>query len=802
MSTMGRKVLTKFYDALQLLLALYAPRCKPGEQSNLRIREDKLLMVQKAVSAAFRDKRVGRVAREVIESMKYRSSRGVAEDLDSVDHSEIIRRMRTEFERQLNMEWDIPSQNTLFEILCDVFIHNVNDLNGLSLFQHDMNFEDSAGDVDEGEDDSMNDDDDDQKSDGRQPKRQRRRPRQRPQSTTYGELFALKINVSRWLENVIRDEVNSELRKCDADIERIKSGEFLENEDEDEKHEMEHDRNGQQSSAVTTRGPLSNVEQKEEINRLNEEKIFVLLTANRKQEAAKLALQCRDYRLATLIAQSGHFLATKERYQPFVDLREQINHWQKRKVWDTLTATRRSIYALMAGRYCEAVRVRKFSWFRCFGILMWWFLPLHYDVAQCIHTFNKNLEAQYGFPKPILTLSREMREIEHLHQRQRQELMASKPMGTPSASMFTADELKEEFPNDLCFDLLRAKCGMMEDDEFAIFNPRNTMPFRLEYVVQWVLHDLLVETQHVAVDEDRSGNICHSFIEQLERMGLWQWAIYVALFADKNKGHFGGKYDYERMAYLVLQRNINRPIPDGVNGADPLRADGHDGDGDVDVVMSRSGGGGQRRHPKYCKKSDFFYNNVLVKKKWIDRLDASIIEGLTFLVHIQVPEHWIIHCLAEYAESCSLWTVAFVSYKDCASWNKVHDILMAHLFMDWMFEDRIEEMLEKTLSSLERNQQSIGGWRCGGMVLFEYIRLMRDIQSAASLREIDVKRVDAVRKGVDEMLDQLNGDEEESDIYVRDEPEPDFEEMKKRVCLMKMMKRLDSCAAHLAPYSR
>jgi len=788
MNIMGKKVLIKMYDAFQLLLALHAPRCQPGEQSNLRIKEDKYLMVQKAVAFAFKDKRVGLVARQVMEGMKLRSTSSIVEDLDSVDDSQIIQKMRSQFERQLQMEWDIPSQNTLFEILCDIFIHNVTDLDNLSFLEHDMNLDDD--DDDDGESDSFGvdiDGDDDQKSGDPQ----RRRNRKKQIKPSYAEMFALRVNISRWLENVIRDEVNAEIKAFDAEIENIKNGGFTEKERDDEKH------NEMEQSAVRYDGMVDAVEQKEEINRLNEEKIFILLTANRKQEAAKLALQCRDYRLATLISQSGHFLAAKDRYQPFADLRDQIKHWQKMKVYDTFSPIRRAIYALIAGRYCEVVSARNFSWFRCFGILLWWFLPIHYDLAQCINTFNKNVEhnkAEYGFPRPILTLSADIGAIDEQHKRQRSDLMNNKPKATLSASMFTDDELKDEFPNDLCFDLLRAKCGML-DDEFTIFNPRNAGPFRLEYVVQWILHDLLVETGHIAVRRE-SSNICHSFIEQLERMGYWQWAIYVALFAAKNESHFGATYDYKQIAYLVLQRNINRPIP---NGSHSGRHYEEDGDGDVDVMVQRME---RKRLFKYCTKSDLFYNKILVKKKWIERLDASTIDALTFLVHIQVPEHWIIYCLAEYAESCSLWTVAFVSYKDCATWHKVHDILMTHLFMDWMFEDRIEEMLMKTLTTLEMNRRYIGEWRRNGMVLLEYIRLMKDIQSARRLKEIGLSRVDAVRKGIDEMLDELNGSGIESDVYVRDEAELEAQEMKKRVCLMTMMQRLDTCAVHLSLQKR
>merc|ERR1712130_280374 len=103
--------------------------------------------------------------------------------------------------------------------------------------------------------------------------------------------------------------------------------------------------------------------------------MFVLLTSNRKQEAADLAVRCGDYKLASIISQSAHFAMTGDSYQPFVDIRNQIEYWQKHKMWQTFTASKRKIYALLAGRYCEVASISGFNWFRCFGILIWHYLP-------------------------------------------------------------------------------------------------------------------------------------------------------------------------------------------------------------------------------------------------------------------------------------------------------------------------------------------------------------------------------------------------------------------------------------------
>jgi len=316
--------------------------------------------------------------------------------------------------------------------------------------------------------------------------------------------------------------------------------------------------------------------------------------------------------------------------------------------------------------------------------------------------------------------------------------------------------------------------------------------------IQWLLNDLLAttaETKHLA-DHEKAPDVWHCFVAQLEAIGLWQWAIYIALAAQKKGAQFGGCLDFQTMAYLILQRNINRPIPAGTvyGGGAARRSEKMEIDGDAKNERRARG-----QHRRFCDVSERFYRNILAKKKWTERLEASTIEGLTFLVHIKVPEHWVIHCLAEYAESCSLWTVAFVSFKDCAAWNKVHCILMEHLFMDWVLDDRIEEMLEPTLSTLERHRQCIAEWRRSGMVLLEYIRLIRDIESTPNVLDVDGERLDAVKKGIDEMLDELDGGAEpESDVFERDEPELEEQEMKKRVCLRTMRQRLETCAVHLS----
>merc|ERR1712013_539112 len=115
-------------------------------------------------------------------------------------------------------------------------------------------------------------------------------------------------------------------------------------------------------------------------------------------------------RMATLMAQSGHFLATKAHYQPHSDMRKQIDFWQRKKLWAGFSAGKREIYALLAGRYVEVVASHELNWLRCFGVLLWHFLPVHWQLHKCLVCFDRNVAmAADPFTPPALGRWMDMR---------------------------------------------------------------------------------------------------------------------------------------------------------------------------------------------------------------------------------------------------------------------------------------------------------------------------------------------------------------------------------------------------------
>eukprot|EP01084_Bolivina_argentea_P164121 285378_1 len=162
-SILGKKILTKFYDALQLILALYAPRCGSGEQSLLKI----------------------------------------------------------------------PKQQI---IVHDMIHNNINEL-----------------------------DDDDKKMS--EPKEDIINEYIVSTELSYNELFARKISITKWLQDVIKEEVDNELKKFDAEIEKVKNGMFEMNENEDEKQQEEKDNNNNINI-----NKMSDIEKKQEINGWIDEK--------------------------------------------------------------------------------------------------------------------------------------------------------------------------------------------------------------------------------------------------------------------------------------------------------------------------------------------------------------------------------------------------------------------------------------------------------------------------------------------------------------------------------------------------
>ena len=696
---LGSKILTKFYDALQLILALYAPRCGSGQQSNLKIPEK---------------------------------------------HVEF-----THFDDDL---------------LNDPF----NDFND---DDHKMNFNGNK----------------------------------RNSKISYNELFARRYNLSQWLQNVIKDEIDAELKKYDEEINKVHNGLFQENENEDEKKDKEEDDEDGDGIILDNISNkleiMSDIKKNQEICRWKDEKIFTLLTANRKLEAAALAIENGDYRLSTLIAQSPHFAATDNKYQPFVDIRNQIDYWKKNKIWETFNVGKRKIYALLAGRYVETVDAHKFNWFRCFGILIWFYLPINWVLSECISNFDDHTEIKkHPFIKPYLTLKQDIKEIDKMQKEKKKEILNKMALPLLPSDIFTTYELNDKFPNDICYELLRMKCSMIDPFK-SVFNPRNIQPFKLEYLFNFFLHDLLFESGIIDIEENVSNNIYHSFIEQLERMGYWHWAIYLSLFIAK-QNNLGLKCNYNHMTLLILQRNINKPIPKGFNTKiipqkprliELTFADLRPTSTKMEIDHDNNDNNNQfPDHYIYCDKSEEFAQKYL-NKYWNTILDETTIDGLKFLVHIGIEEGLIIFCLAQYAESIQDWFNAFRSYSNCSKWNKVHQILMDYIFFDWMMKDKIDA-LQDSLQILQTHCQDIIDWNDNGMIIYQYIKVMQSIQSNPDKNiETNINSIKMIKQGINKMLDNYNDDDNDND---NDENEND-DDLKKRVCLMTMEQRLDTCLIHL-----
>eukprot|EP00488_Nonionellina_sp_1-RS-2012_P004111 TRINITY_DN916_c0_g1_i1.p1 TRINITY_DN916_c0_g1~~TRINITY_DN916_c0_g1_i1.p1 ORF type:complete len:274 (-),score=96.93 TRINITY_DN916_c0_g1_i1:168-989(-) len=236
--------------------------------------------------------------------------------------------------------------------------------------------------------------------------------------------------------------------------------------------------------------------------------------------------------------------------------------------------------------------------------------------------------------------------------------------------------------------------------------------------------------------------------------------------------------DDDGIAFAILRRNINRKIATGFNRNTTLIAQQRLND--ISFNDLRQDVSCCDISYKYDDESQLFYNEYLAKF-WRNILDETTINGFKFLVHISVDSRWIVHCLAEYAESMNDWITAAVSYSKCKEWNKVHQILMDNLFMDWMFDDKIDAQLINTLKQLDANKHGIGAkWMNNGAILLKYIELMKSIQN---------EQQNSANNHLDNMQ---NCDEIETLKYGINKMLQDCDEhyLKKRVCLITMLQRI------------
>eukprot|EP01083_Nonionella_stella_P065558 171890_1 len=218
------------------------------------------------------------------------------------------------------------------------------------------------------------------------------------------------------------------------------------------------------------------------------QKIFLLLCANQRVEAAHIASSSGYSRLASILSQS----TAGER------LRHQVEEWRQSGSWVLFPEAMRKIYSLLIG---DVGVVRDLPWYVSLGVHFWHSANPTSELRDVLRAFSESVDKKLA--KPPL----------------------------PSHSSQSVSDDGASLQISLLYSLICLETGVTSDVSAAL-NPMNHgSGYPLDYSTSFLLADALRRSPLCNLHQFYSA--CLGFSAQLESMGLWDWAIYVMMFCGR-----------------------------------------------------------------------------------------------------------------------------------------------------------------------------------------------------------------------------------------------------------------------------
>lgn len=257
-------------------------------------------------------------------------------------------------------------------------------------------------------------------------------------------------------------------------------------------------------------------------------RLFVHLTAHDLPRAVHEALQHKDYRLATLLAQAGNPTTSA------ADLAVQLHrHWQIPSVAGAVHSGRKRLLRVLSGEL-EAVITESLTWRQCLGLHVWYLqraatavsgedtalTPIHHtsagdSVAAYVESVANNTSA------PPLLASAGTKQLRHRYQF--------------DDDYDNTDDLSH---HDTTFQLLQLYANgehhlwdLLEPAAMTRFGTDSHTSWHLLTTLQALFGDDLVRMSRTdsRLHYEKWHQLTMSYALQLEALGLWQWALYVLL---------------------------------------------------------------------------------------------------------------------------------------------------------------------------------------------------------------------------------------------------------------------------------
>ncbi|KAF3359884.1 hypothetical protein VdG1_04959 [Verticillium dahliae VDG1] len=254
----------------------------------------------------------------------------------------------------------------------------------------------------------------------------------------------------------------------------------------------------------------------------SEEKALTSLAGHRVQEACKLLVDGKDFRLATLVALIGTSNQSKR------DMRTQLAEWHDNNVLSDFTDAIRAIYEVLSGNVCVCegkkgvpvadrmesfVIARRFGldWKQSFGLRLWYAIGREQSIPAAVKKF-------------VDDVAQDREDVPH-------------PWYIEQGFDALWDDQDRHQREDLLWGLLKLHADDATDLE-SILRPENSQLSPLDSRLTWQLGRALPATGKVSFGVDASEKAdaaTLSFADQLVNEGNWVEATFVLLHLSNPK---------------------------------------------------------------------------------------------------------------------------------------------------------------------------------------------------------------------------------------------------------------------------
>ncbi|KAF8978977.1 hypothetical protein BGZ46_005960 [Entomortierella lignicola] len=380
-----------------------------------------------------------------------------------------------------------------------------------------------------------------------------------------------------------------------------------------------------------------------------EEALFLLLASNKRQMASVAAVQSKNLRLATLIAQSGRGS------QPLLGLENQMKLFKELGMEGHIPVNYQKVYALLSGALDINIAPKGaphqyvtdgLDWRQVFGLYLWHSSLPGANLQQAVDQYTASMATRKSVAKPFPWYQKNLDGSDPEHY-------------------------------DLLFQLIVHSTLPSKALEDAL-HPLGMTPSSLDYRQSWIFYMILSQSLQVGRFrfETSHAKICQNFLFQLESLGLWEWAVFVALYLETADSR-------EMVIQQILERHVDLPIPPSTTTS--------------------------------TAAEDF------------DRWEFEG-EKNTFLVKtLQIPEAWLWNARATRAKYHGELFLEVFSLLKGGEYQKGHSLILSTLAPVSILQGDLGT-LSKVLNMVD--QSKVYGWETGGSIYQEYIDCCSDFEGS------------------------------------------------------------------------